>query len=156
MSDAVTVSQLGAIERSIRGLGKDSVPAALYKQAMEQIALLQRNNAILTLNRDQFEEFAHKVNDRLGEVSDENRLLRSKIEELSAEKATIEKAWKEHYGKLIEDYNTLSRAHNKNLDEFNKLVDDFNRKVAEKNAIIDKYNALVLEKQKQASGDKKA
>lgn len=130
MGDIFALDQLQRINRT---LSRGSVPAADYREAMEKISFLEQNCTILTINRDEFKKFSFRVNDKL-------TAAKARIAELEAEKEAREKAWKAHYGKLVDDYNALNAKCNAGLDDYNNLVD--------------KYNAL-LEKYRKATGKDK-
>ncbi|MCP1242768.1 hypothetical protein GOB86_12600 [Acetobacter lambici] len=130
MGDIFALDQLQRINRT---LSRGSVPAADYREAMEKISFLEQNCTILTINRDQLLKFSRELADKYNPLLRESR-------ELKAEKEAREKAWKAHYGKLVDDYNALVAYSN-----------DGNREYRE---IVDKYNAL-LEKYRKATGKDK-
>lgn len=131
MGDIFALDQLQRINRT---LSRGSVPAADYREAMEKISFLEQNCTILTINRDEFKKFSYRVNDKL-------TAAKARIAELEAEKEAREKAWKAHYGKLVDDYNALNQMCATKIDNYNGLVR--------------KYNAL-LEKYQKATGKDKA
>lgn len=133
MGDIFALDQLQRINRT---LSRGSVPAADYREAMERISFLEQNCTILTINRDQLLKFSR-------ELADKYNLLLRESKELKAAKEAREKAWKAHYGKLVDDYNKLVAEFNQENAEKNEVIDDFNQKVAEKNIIIRKYNELL-------------